>query len=164
MAPERIAKVRLAGLLHDVGKIGIADAILQNEGHLSKAEYAVLKTHSTLGAAILRAAEEDDEALWILHHHERPDGTGYPDGLSGALIPLESRIMAVADAFEAMTADRPHRRSATVQAALVEIDRHAGSQFDPWCIAALRRVVEAPPAESAAHEPVGPAAVMPVAA
>jgi diguanylate cyclase (GGDEF)-like protein len=135
---DRIKKLRLAGLLHDVGKIGIADAILQKPGPLSEDEYDIMKTHSGLGHGIVSAAELVEEAGWILHHHERLDGRGYPDGLHTDEIPLESRIILVADAFEAMTADRPYRRGRPEAEALAELERNAGTQFDPVCVAALR--------------------------
>ncbi|HUZ83732.1 MAG TPA: diguanylate cyclase [Gaiellales bacterium] len=141
LSPERVARVRLAGLLHDVGKIGIPDAILRKPGPLTDAEYASMKQHPTLGHHILSAAELGDVADWILHHHERVDGCGYPDGLSGEAIPFESRIVMVADAFEAITADRPYRDSRSVVEAIVELERHSGTQFDPRCLVALKAVV-----------------------
>ncbi len=141
MAPDRVAKVRLAGLLHDVGKIGISDAILQKPGPLTDEEFAVMRTHPGLGAHIVSAAELDEEAEWIRHHHERPDGQGYPDGLRGDELPIESRIIMVADAFEAMTADRPYRDARSTSAALEELHRHAGTQFDEECLHALERVL-----------------------
>jgi diguanylate cyclase (GGDEF)-like protein len=136
-----IARLRLAGLLHDVGKIGITDTILRKPGPLTEDEFTVMKTHTRLGHAIVTAAERPIEAEWILHHHERIDGSGYPDGLSGADIPLESRIILVADAFEAITADRPYRMHRSADAAMAELERHTGTQFDPVCVAALSRVV-----------------------
>jgi diguanylate cyclase (GGDEF)-like protein len=138
LAPERVAKLRLAGLLHDVGKIGIIDSILQKPAALTDAEYEVMKTHTRLGHAIVSAAERSEEAEWILHHHERIDGRGYPDGLAGDAIPLESRIILVADAFEAITADRPYRAHRSQDVALAELERCAGSQFDARCVEALR--------------------------
>ena len=141
LAPERVAKLRLAGLLHDVGKIGIIDSILQKPAALTDAEYEVMKTHTRLGHAIVSAAERSEEAEWILHHHERIDGGGYPDGLAGEAIPLESRIILVADAFEAITADRPYRAHRSQDVALAELERCAGSQFDAGCVEALRRCV-----------------------
>jgi diguanylate cyclase (GGDEF)-like protein/putative nucleotidyltransferase with HDIG domain len=139
--PERVGQMRLAGLLHDVGKIGIVDSILQKPGPLTDAEYTVMKTHTRLGYDIVRAAERYEEARWILHHHERPDGRGYPDGLAGDDVPFESRIILVADAFEAITADRPYRDQRSTAEALEELDRHSGTQFDPRCVEALRRVI-----------------------
>ena len=138
---ERVAKLRLAGFLHDVGKIGVPDSILQKPGPLTDEEFSVMKTHAALGCRIVSGAELEDESTWILHHHERPDGKGYPDGLQGEEIPLESRIILVADAFEAMTSDRPYRGRRGEEQALLELDRHAGTQFDPACVAALTTIV-----------------------
>jgi diguanylate cyclase (GGDEF)-like protein/putative nucleotidyltransferase with HDIG domain len=138
---ERLSKLRLAGLLHDVGKIGIADAILQKPGALDDDESEIMHTHSDIGHNIISAAELKDEALWVLHHHERVDGTGYPHGLGGEDIPLESRIILVADTYEAITSDRPYRRGRTSEEALAELERHAGTQFDAGCVAALRRAL-----------------------
>ena len=141
MGARQIGRLRLAGLLHDVGKIGITDTILQKPGPLTDDEFAIMKTHTRLGHAIVTAAERPIEAEWILHHHERVDGSGYPDGLAGEQIPLESRIILVADAFEAITADRPYRMHRSADAAMVELERNAGTQFDRDCVAALGRVV-----------------------
>ncbi|MBV8479235.1 MAG: diguanylate cyclase [Actinobacteria bacterium] len=138
-----VRRLRLAGLLHDVGKIGISDAILKKPAPLTDLEYEVMKTHSVLGHSIALAAELSDEAVWILHHHESVDGTGYPSGLAGDEIPLESRIILVADAFEAMTTDRPYRSKRSTEDALRELDAHAGTQFDERCVAALRVVLAA---------------------
>jgi diguanylate cyclase (GGDEF)-like protein/putative nucleotidyltransferase with HDIG domain len=139
--PERVARLRMAGLLHDVGKIGISDAILQKPGALTAEEYEIMKTHTALGSGILSAAGLHDEAFWILHHHERFDGEGYPAGLAGTDIPVESRILFVADAFEAMTGERPYSEAQPDHEALAELERHAGTQFDPDCVAALHRVM-----------------------
>jgi diguanylate cyclase (GGDEF)-like protein/putative nucleotidyltransferase with HDIG domain len=141
LPPGRVAQIRLAGLLHDVGKIGVSDAILQKPGPLTPDEWAVMRTHPSLGAHIVSAAELTAEAEWIHHHHERLDGAGYPDRLVGHEIPLESRIIMVADAFEAITAARPYREPQSASAALAELDRHAGTQFDPRCVSALRSVL-----------------------
>ena len=138
---DRVARIRIAGLLHDVGKIGISDAILQKPAALTVEEAAIMRTHPDLGAHIVSAAELYEEAGWILHHHERLDGRGYPDGLTGGDVPLESRIIMVADAFEAMTSDRPYRPRRPVDEALAELERHSGTQFDPECIAALCRIL-----------------------
>jgi diguanylate cyclase (GGDEF)-like protein len=141
LEPERVAAARLAGLVHDVGKIGVPDAILQKPAALDPHEYAIIKTHSTLGHKILHGTDLTREAPWVLHHHERMDGAGYPSGLSGSDIPLEARIIHVADAFEAMTSDRPYRRGMPEQAALDELQRHTGTQFDPECVSALLRAL-----------------------
>jgi len=138
---EQVARIRLAGLLHDVGKIGVSDAILQKPGPLTAREYAIMQTHPILGSHIVLAAELEEEAGWIRHHHERLDGGGYPDGLLGDQLPIESRIIMAADAFEAITADRPYRDRRSVAEAMRELSRHAGTQFDPVCIEALDRIV-----------------------
>jgi diguanylate cyclase (GGDEF)-like protein/putative nucleotidyltransferase with HDIG domain len=136
---EQIFKLRLAGLLHDVGKIGVPDSILQKPGPLTEDEYAVMKAHPALGAHILSAAERRAEAGWVLRHHERPDGKGYPHGITD--VPVEASIIAVADAFEAMISERPYRAPRPVEEALEELSRCSGTQFDPQCVAALARVL-----------------------
>ncbi len=141
LEPRRVLKLRLSGLLHDVGKIGIPDAVLQKPAKLSDEEFEVMKTHATLGQSILFGAELFEEAYWVLHHHEHLDGSGYPDGLVGDGIPLEARIILVADAFEAMTSDRPYRRGRDERVALDELLRWAGTQFDSDCVAALSRAL-----------------------
>lgn len=132
-----VTRMRLAGLLHDVGKIGIPDAILNKPAKLTDEEYEVMKTHSVLGYEIVVAAGMPVEAQWIRHHHSRLDGKGYPDRLRGEAIPIESRIIFVADSFEAMTSDRPYRKAPGQQFALAELERCSGTQFDPRVIAAL---------------------------
>jgi diguanylate cyclase (GGDEF)-like protein/putative nucleotidyltransferase with HDIG domain len=141
LSAERVEKLRLAALLHDVGKIGIPDSVLQKPGALSDHEFELMKAHARLGYEIFCAAELDEEAVWVLHHHERPDGNGYPSGLSGSEIPLESRIIMVADAFEAMTVDRPYRRAMPEDEALAELRRRTGTHFDADCVRALIAVV-----------------------
>jgi len=133
----RLARIRLAGLLHDVGKIGVPDAILSKPGKLTDDEYARMQAHSVLGYEIVSAADLPTEATWVRHHHERYDGRGYPDGLAGEAIPLESRIIFVADAFEAMSSDRPYRKAPGEEYALAELRRHAGTQFDQHIVDAL---------------------------
>jgi diguanylate cyclase (GGDEF)-like protein len=135
---DRIERLRLAGLLHDVGKIGVSDGILRKPGRLDADEAAEMSGHVRIGHAIVASAELEEEARWVRHHHEHFDGSGYPDGLSGEEIPPESRIILVADAFEAMTADRPYRRARPVHEALEELERLSGTQFDPACVDALR--------------------------
>jgi diguanylate cyclase (GGDEF)-like protein len=139
---DRVARIRLGGLLHDVGKIGVPDAILNKPAALTDGEYELMKRHSLLGGDIVEAADMHDESRWVRHHHERFDGTGYPDGLAGVEIPLESRIILVADAFEAMTSDRPYRRAPGQEFALAELRRNAGTQFDPDVVGALCRALD----------------------
>jgi diguanylate cyclase (GGDEF)-like protein/putative nucleotidyltransferase with HDIG domain len=143
---QRLQRIRIAGLLHDVGKIGIPDAILRKPAKLTAPEYELMKTHAALGADIVLAAEMPQRAEWIRHHHERIDGHGYPDGLAGEEIPLESRIIHVADAFEAMTSDRPYRKGPGEQFAIEELRRNAGTQFDEDVVAAFLRVLGHHPA------------------
>ena len=138
---DRVERLRVAGHLHDIGKLGIADAILQKPGALTDAEWAEMRRHPEVGARILEHANLRDVARWVRGHHERVDGRGYPDRLAGEDIPLESRVLAVADAYEAMTADRPYRRAMDAAAARVELERSAGSQFDAVVVAAFLRAV-----------------------
>ena len=139
---DRLARMRLAGLLHDVGKIGVPDVILNKPAALTEDEYRVMQAHSVLGYEIVQAAGLPQEARWVRHHHERVDGRGYPDGLAGDAIPLESRIILVADAYEAMTSDRPYRTAPGQAFAVQELRRGAGTQFDTHVVEALRRVLD----------------------
>jgi diguanylate cyclase (GGDEF)-like protein len=141
----RTERLRLAGLLHDVGKIAVADAILQKPGPLDEDEWMTMREHVSFGHKIVTAAELDDAAHWVLHHHEHVDGTGYPDALEGEEIPLESRIILVADAFEAMTATRPYRAALPVEAAVGELARGSGKQFDPACVDGLQTALAIAP-------------------
>ena len=118
------------------------DAILNKPAALTDAEFELMKRHSLLGGDIVEAADMHEEARWVRHHHERYDGTGYPDGLAGDDIPLESRIILVADAFEAMTSDRPYRVAPGQEFAVEELQRHAGTQFDPHVVDALCRALD----------------------
>jgi diguanylate cyclase (GGDEF)-like protein len=151
--PTQIAKMRLAGLLHDVGKIGIPDAILNKPAKLTADEYEQMKTHSLLGHDIVLAADMPTEARWIRHHHERYDGHGYPDQISGESIPLESRIIFVADSFEAMTSNRPYREAPGQQFAIDELHRHSGTQFDPRVVDALCRTLQEPAEHASPEQP-----------
>ncbi|MDO9630166.1 MAG: diguanylate cyclase, partial [Acholeplasmataceae bacterium] len=129
---EEIDLLELAGMYHDIGKISIPDAILNKPGKLTNEEYEVIKTHTQVGYQILKAADEySGLAEYALSHHERWDGRGYPKGLMGEEIPLFSRIINVADSFEAMTANRPYRKGMSIEDAILEIKRCSGSQFDP---------------------------------
>ena len=135
--------IRIGGYLHDIGKIGIADAVLLKPGKLTDSETAEMRRHSEIGAAILEVHEAMSEISQIVrHHHERWDGRGYPDALVGASIPLGGRIIAVADAFSAMTSDRIYRPALPLERAWAELHAHAGSQFDPEIVAAFEHVVD----------------------
>lgn len=129
-----------AALLHDLGKIGIPDSILTKAERLTREEFVTVQKHPAAGAEILASiALLRHHAATVRHHHERFDGGGYPDGLSGGHIPLAARIIAVADAFDAMSSHRSYRRGVSAELALNEITRSAGSQFDPEVVAAITR-------------------------
>ena len=136
--------VRIAGILHDIGKIGTPESVLTKPGSLDPAEYELFKRHPALGHRIVSAVK-DLEAVGqaILHHHERFDGTGYPDGLSGQAIPILSRILAVCDTYDAMTTDRPYRATRGHGAAIEELVACAGTQLDPEAVRAFLRLYEA---------------------
>ena len=142
LADDQVERVRVAGVLHDIGKIGVPDAILRKPGPLTDDEHAQMRKHPEIGARILGGAELDDIRGWILAHHERPDGRGYPSGLRDDEIPLEARILAVADAYEAMTSDRVYREGIGAQAARRELECGSGSQFDPDVVEALLGALE----------------------
>jgi diguanylate cyclase (GGDEF)-like protein/putative nucleotidyltransferase with HDIG domain len=130
-------RVRLAGILHDVGKVAISDEILSKPGKLTEAEWQIIRTHPELGAQILDHASLADVREWVRDHHERPDGAGYPAGKSGAELSQEARILAVADAYEAMTSDRSYRSSIGGPAARDELRRGCGTQFDARVVGAF---------------------------
>jgi HD-GYP domain-containing protein (c-di-GMP phosphodiesterase class II) len=151
---NHLERIRIAALLHDVGKIAVPDAILHKPTALARSEQALMRDHVAVGADILIAAGFVDEASWVLHHHENYDGTGYPEKLSGEEIPLEARIISVADAFEAMTGPRPYREQMTTEEALEELVARADSQFDGSCVSALAEVLGASPAPTPVPVPV----------
>jgi diguanylate cyclase (GGDEF)-like protein/putative nucleotidyltransferase with HDIG domain len=142
LTEERVERVRLAGMLHDVGKVGVPDAILQKPAKLTNEEFEIIKRHPELGAQILEHPSLADVQSWVGAHHERPDGRGYPLGLEGEQIAVEARILAVADAFEAMTSDRAYRSSIGQAKARAELTRCAGSQFDARVVDALLAVLD----------------------
>ena len=132
MSDNTCEVVRIAGLLHDVGKIGIPDSVLRKPGKLTGEEYEIMKTHVSISAAIIHGLPNLADILdAVAHHHERYDGKGYPYGKSGEDIPLLGRIMAIADAFSAMTLDRPYRAGMPIERALQQIKDGTGTQFDP---------------------------------
>ena len=135
--------IRIGGYLHDIGKIGIADAVLLKPGRLTDSEMAEMRRHSEIGAAILEVHDAMREISQIVrHHHERWDGRGYPDALVGESIPLGGRIIAVADAFSAMTNDRIYRPALPLERAWAELRAHSGTQFDPEIVAVFEEVVD----------------------
>ncbi len=131
MTEEEIDQIRTAGILHDVGKVGVADAVLLKPSRLTEDEFLEMQRHSALGRDIVEGAGMPDIAEWVLYLHERWDGRGYPERIAGDDIPLASRVLGVADAFEAMTSSRLYRRGMAVEKALTELEKSAGAQFDP---------------------------------
>jgi HD-GYP domain-containing protein (c-di-GMP phosphodiesterase class II) len=140
MTPEEVERVHLSGIIHDVGKIGIEDKILRKAAALTDDEYEIMKQHPTKGLHILEAVPLLKEKAGAgLMHHENVDGSGYPDGLKGDDIPLLGRIVSVADAFDAMTTDRPYSKAMTFDAAIARLKFLAGKKFDPECVDAFER-------------------------
>lgn len=131
---KEVEKLRYAGILHDVGKIGIRDDVLNKQGPLSDEEYNIMKTHPQLGDAILQNISSLEPCIReaAKHHHERFDGRGYPDQLKGEEIPIFARILAVVDTYDAMTCDRVYRKGLPKEVALEEIEKGRGTQFDPY--------------------------------
>jgi len=143
LSRQEVEKVRCAGLIHDIGKIGIPDAVLLKEGRLTDEEYQEVKRHPAMGADIIRPVPAlRDVVPMVTSHHERYDGRGYHLGHRGNDIPLGARILAVADAFEAMTSNRPYRRAMSREKAVEELLAGSGTQFDPEVIKAFMRVLQ----------------------
>lgn len=167
MPEDKIEKIRLAGLVHDIGKIGVRESVLHKPGRLTDEEYQHVTSHSEIGERILSPIIEDEEILkMVRHHHERYDGSGYPDGLSAEQIPRGARILAVADAYtnisgdqtgkeklsqgarilavadayDAMTSDRPYRNAMSPEVACAELEKGKGKQFDPVIVDAFLKV------------------------
>jgi diguanylate cyclase (GGDEF)-like protein/putative nucleotidyltransferase with HDIG domain len=143
---DEVELIRLAASLHDLGKLAIPEEILRKPGTLTDAERLVLERHPQIGHRMLESLGVDPIAEWVLHHHERWDGAGYPSGLAGEAIPLGARVIFVADAFDSMTSSRLYRPALSHDEALAEIERCSGTQFDPHVVSALRAVI-------GAHEP-----------
>lgn len=141
LSPAAVERVRVAGILHDVGRVGISDDCFAKHGPLSDREWQEVRSHPEIGARMLETTEFADMGRWIACHHERPDGTGYPSGCAAADVPLEGAILAVADAYEAMTAERAYRPRRDPRAATEELRRGAGQQWDERVVEALLRVV-----------------------
>ena len=140
LPPEAVERIRLAGILHDVGRVAMPDSVVAKQGPLTDEEWAWVRAHPAIGARMVETTEYDDIRSWILFHHERPDGNGYPEGRRED-VPLEAAIIAVADAYEAMTSDRPYRSALAPEQASDELRREAGRQFHPDVVEALLRAV-----------------------
>lgn len=139
--PQVQDDLEVSALLHDIGKIGVSNRVLRKPGKLNAEERDEVRTHPVLGALVLREVETLANVVpSVLYHHERWDGQGYPSGLSGSDIPIAARVVAVADAFEVMTAGRPYREPRSPDDALAELKREAGGQFDPEVVSALERL------------------------
>ncbi|MEU0566319.1 HD-GYP domain-containing protein [Nonomuraea sp. NPDC005983] len=146
MGLERLRAIRYAGMLHDVGKLGVPTKVLQKDGPLTEEEFAAIQLHPMRGLEIVRGIDFLDEAYaGIMHHHERHDGKGYPMGLAGDEIPEFARVIAVADAFDSMTSDRSYRGARPVEVAVQELHKGAGTQFDPVMVTAFTRALEREP-------------------
>ncbi len=145
LSKKEMRDLELSAILHDIGKIGIRDIVLLKEGKLTDEEYKIMTTHSELGAEILRHIKQlNDMIPGVRGHHEKYNGSGYPDGLHGEDIPFIARIIAVADAFDAMTTDRPYRKGMNVKAAFAELKMCAGIQFDKDVVNAFMKVYDTP--------------------
>jgi len=140
---SELALLRMAAMLHDVGKVSVPDRILQKPGPLTAEEYEEIKRHPVAGAEIVQRVEGLEPIVpWVRHSHEHFDGSGYPDGLSGETIPPASRILLVADAYDAMTSHRAYRRAMSPEDAQAELRKNAGTQFDPACVEAFERATD----------------------
>jgi putative nucleotidyltransferase with HDIG domain len=152
--------IDVAALLHDIGKLGIPDRVLHKPGPLEQDEYNLVKQHVTIGADILSALCPGPLALLVRHHHENWDGTGYPDGLRGADIPIGARVLSIVDCYDALTSDRPYRGALSHACALAMIGERRGSMYDPDIVDSfvriIQRVASAPAAERAVRPQVEP--------
>jgi HD-GYP domain-containing protein (c-di-GMP phosphodiesterase class II) len=140
---QQLGALELGAMLHDIGKIYVPNEILNKPGKLDASEWRVIREHPVTGQRMLDTVGGllSDTGHIVRAHHERFDGTGYPDGLRGTEIPLEARVITVCDSFSAMTTDRPYREAMTAQQAVAELDRCCGTQFDPQVVDAMHRVL-----------------------
>jgi len=144
LSTDQVANVSTAALLHDIGKIGIPDRVLNKKEKLNEKDWKAIKTHPKLGATIIRNVPHLAPCVNIvLYHHERWDGSGYPEGLKGEQIPIEARIIAIAESFDAMTSSLPYRPALPLEETIKELRKGAGLQFDPKLVDAFIRIVEA---------------------
>ncbi len=140
---EELTRLCHGALLHDIGKIGVSDTILHKPGPLTEEEWSVMRTHPELGFMMVADVKQLEKAREIiLNHHERYDGKGYPNGISGSAIPLGARLFTIADSFDAMISDRPYRKGMTIAEAREEVRRCSGTQFDPLCVAAFDKITD----------------------
>ena len=145
LSPAALEELRVGTILHDIGKIGVPDAILNKPGRLTDEEFEIMKTHTIKGYEICKPLNLSEGVLMIIrNHHERLDGSGYPDGLRGGDLPLPLRIVCVADAFDAMSSRRPYRGVMPIKKVLAELSRHAGTQFDPVVVEHLKELLSSP--------------------
>jgi HD-GYP domain-containing protein (c-di-GMP phosphodiesterase class II) len=146
MGSRAAKEIRFGGLLHDVGKIGVPDTVLRKTGPLGEREWRRVRRHPIIGEHILGPLLRAHPRILaaVRWHHERFDGSGFPDGLRGEEIPFEARIVAVVDAYDAMTTERPYRGALPMRSAVRELRRGSGTQFDPWCVAAFLRLLKRP--------------------
>lgn len=139
---DQLQAIHKGGLLHDVGKVGVRDSVLLKKGPLTPEEFEQMKAHTLIGDAICRPLHHSSISILVRHHHERFDGRGYPDGLAGQEIPPQARLLALADAYDALTSDRPHRHRLTPEQARDILRQEAGRQFDPEVVSAFLRLRE----------------------
>ncbi len=164
LSPEDVRRVRLSALLHDVGKIGIDDRILRKPTALTEEEFEIMKSHPVKGAAIMEAIPQLKDVIpGMKHHHERWEGGGYPDGLAGDEIPLQARIVSVADTFDAMTTTRPYQRAMDIRFVFQRLRDLAGNRFDPAVVEALIRSYEKGELVPIAREEAPPEVPLPLA-
>jgi HD-GYP domain-containing protein (c-di-GMP phosphodiesterase class II) len=142
LSEAEVEEIRLAGIVHDIGKIHVPDSLLSKPAPLTAQEYEIVKSHAAWGAKILEPLKVTAIERIVRHHHERYDGTGYPEGLAGDKIPLGARIVAVAESFDNMVSDLPYRRGRSAEEALAELRRCRGTQFDPLVVDAFLRLIE----------------------
>ncbi len=143
LSEEKIKEIEMVGLLHDIGKIGVDENILNKTGRLTEEEYEAVKQHPEIGFRILNTSNEMLRlSNYVLYHHERWDGKGYPTGIKGDNIPLQSRIIAIVDTFDAITSERPYRPARSIEVALKELQENAGTQFDPYLVTAFVKALQ----------------------
>jgi len=141
-----VERLKKSALLHDIGKIGIPDVVLHKKGKLSDVEYSIIKSHSEIGATILKSINSFKFLVpSVYHHHEKFDGSGYPHGIKGEAIPLHARIIAVADSFDAITSNRPYRNAFSLKEAVSELENYKGIQFDPCIVDVFINILNSSP-------------------